>query len=67
PVAVDATAPTGLPDGAFPPMLWALAAGGQVGAQTALALLAGEFSDALTLAGCADPAAARELRTIRVD
>ncbi|MGN9810261.1 alpha-hydroxy acid oxidase [Micromonospora sp. BQ11] len=49
------------------PMLWALAAGGRAGAQTALDLLAGEFTDALTLAGCVDPAAARELRTILVD
>ncbi|MER7334363.1 MULTISPECIES: alpha-hydroxy acid oxidase [unclassified Micromonospora] len=47
------------------PMLWALAAGGRAGAETALALLAGEFRDALTLAGCADPAAVRELRVLR--
>ncbi|MDG4764630.1 alpha-hydroxy acid oxidase [Solwaraspora sp. WMMD406] len=49
------------------PMLWALAAGGRAGAESALSLLAGEFRDALTLAGCADPAAARELRTVRAD
>ncbi|WP_088964584.1 alpha-hydroxy acid oxidase [Micromonospora purpureochromogenes] len=46
------------------PMLWALAAGGRAGAETALALLAAELRDALTLAGCADPAAARDLRTL---
>ncbi|MEU5790245.1 alpha-hydroxy acid oxidase [Micromonospora purpureochromogenes] len=46
------------------PMLWALAAGGRTGAETALALLAAELRDALTLAGCADPAAARDLRTL---
>ncbi|MGR6319259.1 alpha-hydroxy acid oxidase [Micromonospora soli] len=46
------------------PMLWALAAGGRAGAEAALALLAAELRDALTLAGCADPAAARQLRTL---
>ncbi|MFV2112558.1 alpha-hydroxy acid oxidase [Micromonospora sp. LOL_025] len=46
------------------PMLWALAAGGEAGARTALELLAGEFRDALALAGCADPEAARELRVL---
>ncbi|WP_433528758.1 alpha-hydroxy acid oxidase [Micromonospora sp. CA-263727] len=46
------------------PMLWALAVGGQSGASAALALLAAELRDALALAGCADPAAARELRTV---
>ncbi|MEH0982935.1 alpha-hydroxy acid oxidase [Micromonospora sp. CPCC 205556] len=46
------------------PMLWALAAGGRAGAEAALALLATELRDALTLAGCADPAAARRLRTL---
>jgi 4-hydroxymandelate oxidase len=46
------------------PLLWALAAGGRAGAETALALLAGEFRDALALAGCADPADARELRVL---
>ncbi|MER6595787.1 alpha-hydroxy-acid oxidizing protein, partial [Micromonospora purpureochromogenes] len=45
-------------------LLWALAAGGRAGAETALALLATELRDALTLAGCADPAAARDLRTL---
>ncbi|MEU4642814.1 alpha-hydroxy acid oxidase [Micromonospora sp. NPDC023814] len=47
------------------PLLWALAAGGRAGAETALELLAGEFRDALALAGCADPAAVRELRVLR--
>ncbi|SCF22361.1 4-hydroxymandelate oxidase [Micromonospora viridifaciens] len=45
------------------PLLWALAAGGQAGAEAALTLLAAELRDALTLTGCADPAAARHLRT----
>ncbi|WP_422733330.1 alpha-hydroxy acid oxidase [Micromonospora sp. WMMD558] len=49
------------------PMLWALAAGGRSGAETALSLLAGEFRDALALAGCADPAEARDLRTTTVE
>ncbi|MEV2239698.1 alpha-hydroxy acid oxidase [Micromonospora sp. NPDC049891] len=48
------------------PMLWALAAGGQPTAGTALSLLADELRDALALAGCADPATARELRTVPV-
>ncbi|MFI7608111.1 alpha-hydroxy acid oxidase [Micromonospora sp. NPDC049366] len=48
------------------PLLWALAVGGRPGAETALGLLAGELRDALALAGCADPAAARELRTVPV-
>ncbi|MCF0095198.1 4-hydroxymandelate oxidase [Micromonospora sp. MH99] len=48
------------------PMLWALAVGGRGGAQDALALLAAEVRDALILAGCADPAAAAELRTLGV-
>ncbi|MFE9693772.1 alpha-hydroxy acid oxidase [Micromonospora sp. NPDC005806] len=48
------------------PMLWALAAGGRAGAEAALALLAAELRDALTLSGCADPAAARQLRTLIV-
>ncbi|MET8233219.1 alpha-hydroxy acid oxidase [Micromonospora sp. NPDC005298] len=47
------------------PLLWALAAGGQTAARDALALLAAELTDAFTLAGCADPAAAAELRTVR--
>ncbi|TCB98625.1 alpha-hydroxy-acid oxidizing protein [Micromonospora zingiberis] len=46
------------------PMLWALAVGGRAGARTGLALLADELRDALALAGCADPTAARELRTV---
>ncbi|MEU6077713.1 alpha-hydroxy acid oxidase [Micromonospora sp. NPDC047074] len=46
------------------PMLWALAAGGGAGARAALALLAGEFRDALALAGCARPEEARELRVL---
>ncbi|MCW3840476.1 alpha-hydroxy-acid oxidizing protein [Micromonospora yasonensis] len=46
------------------PLLWALAAGGRAGAEAALALLAAELRDALTLAGCPDPAAARQLRTL---
>ncbi|MEU5909793.1 alpha-hydroxy acid oxidase [Micromonospora sp. NPDC047527] len=46
------------------PMLWALAVGGQQGARDALVLLAAELRDALTLAGCADPAAAADLRTL---
>ncbi|MEV1333203.1 alpha-hydroxy acid oxidase [Micromonospora costi] len=49
------------------PLLWALAAGGRAGAASALDLLAGELRDALALAGCPDPAAARALRTLRVD
>ncbi|SCG45047.1 alpha-hydroxy acid oxidase [Micromonospora halophytica] len=46
------------------PLLWALAAGGRAGAGTALALLAAELRDALTLGGCADPTEARQLRTL---
>ncbi|MEH0820025.1 MULTISPECIES: alpha-hydroxy acid oxidase [unclassified Micromonospora] len=46
------------------PMLWALAAGGRAGAEAALALLAAELRDALTLSGCADPEQARRLRTM---
>ncbi|MDM4719020.1 alpha-hydroxy acid oxidase [Micromonospora sp. WMMA1363] len=49
------------------PMLWALAAGGRAGAEIALSLLTGEFRDALALAGCADPVAARDLRTTTVE
>jgi isopentenyl diphosphate isomerase/L-lactate dehydrogenase-like FMN-dependent dehydrogenase len=48
------------------PLLWALAAGGRPAAQDALALLATELCDAFTLAGCPDPAGARELRTMTV-
>ncbi|WP_413775559.1 alpha-hydroxy acid oxidase [Micromonospora sp. RTGN7] len=47
------------------PLLWALAVGGRAGADAAFALLAAELRDALLLAGCADPAEARDLRTIR--
>ncbi|MCX4472084.1 alpha-hydroxy-acid oxidizing protein [Micromonospora sp. NBC_01655] len=46
------------------PLLWALAVAGRAGADAAFALLAAELRDALTLAGCADPAEARDLRTI---
>ncbi|TDC64992.1 alpha-hydroxy-acid oxidizing protein [Micromonospora sp. KC207] len=46
------------------PLLWALAVGGRCGADAAFALLAAELRDALTLAGCADPAEAGDLRTI---
>ncbi|MGK5442118.1 alpha-hydroxy acid oxidase [Micromonospora sp. URMC 105] len=46
------------------PMLWALAAGGRAGAEAALALLAAELRDALTLSGCSDPGQARRLRTM---
>ncbi|MEU4401679.1 alpha-hydroxy acid oxidase [Micromonospora orduensis] len=49
------------------PLLWALAAGGQPAARDALGLLAAELADALTLAGCADPAAAAGLRTVRAE
>ncbi|SCL35310.1 4-hydroxymandelate oxidase [Micromonospora nigra] len=49
------------------PLLWGLAAGGRAGAGRALSILADELRDALTLAGCADPAAARNLRTMRTD
>lgn len=45
------------------PLLWALAVGGAAGATQALALLSTELRESLILAGCADPAAARELRT----
>ncbi|MGK5740907.1 alpha-hydroxy acid oxidase [Micromonospora sp. URMC 103] len=48
------------------PLLWALAAGGGAGVEAALALLAAELRDALALAGCPDPAAARELRTVPI-
>ncbi|WDZ83013.1 alpha-hydroxy acid oxidase [Micromonospora cathayae] len=46
------------------PLLWALAVAGRDGAERALALLAEELRDALTLAGCADPADAADLRTL---
>ncbi|MEO6500994.1 MAG: alpha-hydroxy acid oxidase [Jatrophihabitantaceae bacterium] len=44
------------------PLLWALAVDGAAGAAQALSLLRTEFRESLILAGCADPAAARELR-----
>jgi 4-hydroxymandelate oxidase len=47
------------------PMLWALAAGGASAAGQALALLAAELTDSLTLAGCRTAAAAGQLRTDR--
>jgi 4-hydroxymandelate oxidase len=43
------------------PLLWGLAAGGEPGARLVLDLLAGEFADALGLAGCRDPHEAAEL------
>ncbi|MFK0119788.1 alpha-hydroxy acid oxidase [Streptomyces sp. NPDC090994] len=43
------------------PVLWGLAVGGEAGVHRVLTLLRREFSDALGLAGCPDPAAAREL------
>ncbi len=49
------------------PALWGLAVGGEGGVRRVLDLLADEFRDALGLAGCADVAAARELRTVRRD
>lgn len=49
------------------PLLWALAVDGERGAAAALSLLGAELRDALTLAGCADPAAVRDLRTVTVD
>jgi 4-hydroxymandelate oxidase len=45
------------------PLLWALAVDGAAGASQALALLRTEFCQSLTLAGCCDLAAVRELRT----
>ncbi|MBO4209035.1 alpha-hydroxy acid oxidase [Micromonospora echinofusca] len=48
------------------PLLWALAAGGERGARRAFDLLRAELSDALTLAGCADVAGARDLRTLTI-
>ncbi|MDQ1720777.1 MAG: 4-hydroxymandelate oxidase [Pseudonocardiales bacterium] len=45
------------------PLLWALAVDGVVGAAQALSLLSTEFRESLILAGCADLAAARDLRT----
>ncbi|MEU4555656.1 alpha-hydroxy acid oxidase [Micromonospora violae] len=48
------------------PLLWALAVGGESAARDALTVLVAELTDALTLAGCADLAAAGELRTLGV-
>jgi 4-hydroxymandelate oxidase len=45
------------------PLLWALALDGAAGAARALELLRTEFCQSLTLAGCPDLAAVRELRT----
>ena len=45
------------------PLLWALALDGAAGVRHALSLLSTEVHESLILAGCADPAAARELRT----
>jgi 4-hydroxymandelate oxidase len=54
-------------DGVFVgrPVLYGLAAGGAPGVSRVLSLLTEEFRDALTLAGCADVAAARALSTVR--
>jgi 4-hydroxymandelate oxidase len=46
------------------PALWALAAGGTAGAARLLELLGEEFEHAMALAGCADLAACRSLRTV---
>ncbi|MBW5421650.1 alpha-hydroxy-acid oxidizing protein [Streptomyces sp. BG9H] len=46
------------------PPVWGLAMGGEAGARRVLELLADELRDALGLAGCADVAAAAELRTV---
>jgi 4-hydroxymandelate oxidase len=45
------------------PLLWALAVDGAAGVAHALSLLSTEVRESLILAGCADPAAARELLT----
>jgi 4-hydroxymandelate oxidase len=45
------------------PLLWALALDGAAGVADALSLLGTELRESLILAGCADLAAARELRT----
>jgi 4-hydroxymandelate oxidase len=47
------------------PVLYGLAVDGAHGAGHVLSLLAEEFRDAMTLAGCADVAAARALSTVR--
>jgi len=46
------------------PLLWGLAVDGEHGARRVLALLADELRVALTLAGCANPAAARTLAVL---
>lgn len=46
------------------PLMWALAVDGGRGAKLALSLLQDEIRDALALAGCADPDAARGLRVV---
>jgi len=46
------------------PLLWGLAVDGEHGARQVLALLADELRIALTLAGCANPAAARKLAVL---
>jgi len=46
------------------PLLWGLAVGGADGAREVLDLLHAEIRDALTLAGCANPAAARTLAVL---
>jgi 4-hydroxymandelate oxidase len=46
------------------PALWGLASGGGPGAQRVLGLLHEELTGAMTLAGCADVAAARQLSTV---
>jgi 4-hydroxymandelate oxidase len=47
------------------PVLYGLAADGALGVGRVLSLLAEEFRDAMTLAGCADVTAVRELSTVR--
>lgn len=47
------------------PMLWALAVDGAAGAAHALSLLSTELRESMILAGCADLAAVRDLRTDR--
>jgi 4-hydroxymandelate oxidase len=46
------------------PLLWGLAVDGAHGAHQVLSLLLSELRDALTLAGCANPAAARTLAVL---
>ena len=43
------------------PALWGLAVGGRAGAARVLEIVGSELEDALVLAGCVDPASAREL------